>query len=92
MFLTCPPKSSQIGKLSFLDTPLQVKRRRWTKPRLEDTFREDRVLINIRQAVMDHRGFKQVLEPENGTPSGRGRQVSWNLESAGELAEEDHIV
>ena len=54
------------GYLSMLgfsqDITTQVKRRQWTQPFLEDTFWEERCQLNIRQEILDHRGFEQVVD------------------------------
>ena len=68
-----------LSILGFVqDITMQVKRRQWTQPFLEDTFWEERCILNIRSSVLDHRGFKQQVDSYR--PARAEKQVSWMLE------------
>jgi len=61
------------------DIAMQVKRRQWTQPFLEDTFWEERCILNIRSSVLDYRGFKRQVD-DFSSHQWEGKTVSWRLE------------
>ena len=62
------------------DITTQVKRRQWSQPFLEETFWEERCILNIRSSVLNHRGFKQVVDDFRPGRNWAEKTGAWTLD------------